>query len=56
MSVIPLDYETLRLIWWALLGVLLIGFAIMGGMDLGIGTLMPFVARTDEERRVLLNL
>lgn len=56
MSAIPLDYEMLRLIWWALLGVLLIGFAIMGGMDLGIGTLLPFVARTDEERRVLLNL
>ncbi len=56
MSSIPLDYETLRLIWWTLLGVLLIGFAIMGGMDLGIGALFPFVARTDEERRVLLNL
>lgn len=56
MSVIPLDYEVLRLIWWALLGILLIGFAIMGGMDLGIGTLLPFVARTDEERRVLINL
>ncbi|HWA42081.1 MAG TPA: cytochrome d ubiquinol oxidase subunit II [Hypericibacter adhaerens] len=56
MSTIPLDYETLRLIWWALLGILLIGFSIMGGMDLGIGTLLPFVARTDEERRVLLNL
>ena len=56
MSTIPLDYETLRLIWWLLLGVLLIGFAIMGGRDLGVGTLLPFVARTDEERRVLLNL
>jgi cytochrome bd ubiquinol oxidase subunit II len=56
MSALPLDYETLRLIWWALLGVLLIGFAIMGGMDLGVGTLLPFVARTDEERRILLNL
>ncbi|GGA44279.1 cytochrome d ubiquinol oxidase subunit II [Pelagibacterium lentulum] len=56
MDVIPIDYETLRLIWWALLGVLLIGFAIMGGMDLGVGTLLPAVARTDEERRVLLNL
>ncbi len=56
MSSIPLDYETLRLIWWALLGILLIGFAIMGGMDLGMGALLPFVARTDEERRVLLNL
>ena len=56
MSTIPLDYETLRLIWWALLGILLIGFAIMGGMDLGIGALLPFVAKTDDERRVLLNL
>ena len=56
MSTIPLDYETLRLIWWLLLGVLLIGFAIMGGRDLGVGALLPFVARTDAERRVLLNL
>jgi cytochrome d ubiquinol oxidase subunit II len=56
VSTIPLDYETLRLIWWLLLGVLLIGFAIMGGRDLGVGALLPFVARTDEERRVLLNL
>lgn len=56
MSTIPLDYESLRLIWWLLLGVLLIGFAIMGGRDLGVGTLLPFAARTDAERRVLLNL
>jgi cytochrome d ubiquinol oxidase subunit II len=56
MSSIPLDYETLRLLWWGLLGVLLIGFAVMGGRDLGVGALLPFVARTDEERRVLLNL
>lgn len=56
MSSIPLDYETLRLIWWLLLGVLLIGFAIMGGRDLGVGALLPFAARTDDERRILLNL
>ncbi|WIY53612.1 cytochrome d ubiquinol oxidase subunit II [Devosia sp. YIM 151766] len=56
MSTIPLDYETLRLIWWLLLGVLLIGFAVMGGRDLGVGALLPFAARTDEERRILLNL
>jgi len=56
MSAIPLDYEVLRLIWWALLGILLIGFAVMGGMDLGMGALLPFVARTDDERRVMLNL
>ena len=56
MNGLPLDYETLRLIWWLLLGVLLIGFAVMGGRDLGVGALLPFAARTDEERRVLLNL
>ena len=51
MDTIPLDYETLRLIWWLLLGILLIGFAVMDGFDLGVGTLLPAVARTDAERR-----
>ncbi|MBX5159126.1 MULTISPECIES: cytochrome d ubiquinol oxidase subunit II [unclassified Rhizobium] len=50
-----LDYDTLRLIWWVLLGVLLIAFATTGGFDLGVGTLLPFVARTDTERRVAIN-
>ena len=50
-----LDYETLRVIWWLLLGLLLIGFAVMDGFDLGVGTLLPFVAKTDSERRVLIN-
>ncbi len=49
-----LDYSTLRLIWWVLLGVLLIGFAAMDGFDLGIETMLPFVARTDLERRLVL--
>ncbi|MFA4892423.1 cytochrome d ubiquinol oxidase subunit II [Brevundimonas sp.] len=52
---LPLDYETLRLIWWGLLGVLLIGFALTDGFDLGVGALLPFVARTDEERRMVIN-
>lgn len=50
-----MDYETLRLIWWALLGILLIGFAILDGFDLGVAGLLPFVSKTDEERRVVLN-
>jgi cytochrome bd ubiquinol oxidase subunit II len=49
------DYATLRLIWWVLLGVLLIGFAVMDGFDLGVGMLLPAVARTDRERRVVIN-
>ena len=49
------DFETLKLIWWLLLGVLLIGFAIMDGFDLGVGMLLPFVARSDTEKRVVIN-
>ncbi len=50
-----LDYEILRLIWWLLLGVLLIGFAVMDGFDLGVAALLPFVAKKDVERRVVIN-
>jgi cytochrome bd ubiquinol oxidase subunit II len=49
------DIETLRFIWWALLGVLLIGFALTDGYDLGVGALLPFVARSDVERRMVIN-
>jgi cytochrome bd ubiquinol oxidase subunit II len=50
-----LNYEMLRLIWWALLGILLIGFAVMDGFDLGAAMLLPFVGKTDAERRVAIN-
>ncbi|MDB5774638.1 MAG: cydB [Herbaspirillum sp.] len=50
-----INYDTLRLIWWALLGVLLAGFALTDGFDLGMGILLPFVGRTDVERRVAIN-
>ena len=49
------DYESLRLIWWALLGILLIGFAVMDGFDLGTAILLPFVGKTDTERRIAIN-
>jgi cytochrome d ubiquinol oxidase subunit II len=50
-----LDYETLKLIWWALIGVLLIMFALTDGFDMGVGTLIPIIGKTDEERRIMLN-
>jgi cytochrome d ubiquinol oxidase subunit II len=49
------DYETLKLIWWLFVGILLLGFAIMDGHDMGVGTLLPFVGRNDVERRVVIN-
>ena len=50
-----LDYGTLKLIWWLLVGVLLIGFAIMDGHDMGVGALLPFLGKDDTERRVMIN-
>ena len=50
-----LDYSTLKLIWWLLVGVLLVGFAVMDGHDMGVGTLLPFVGKGDDERRVVIN-
>jgi cytochrome d ubiquinol oxidase subunit II len=49
------DFETLRIIWWALLVFLVCGFTVMDGFDLGIGMLLPFLGKTDDERRVMLN-
>jgi len=49
------DYSTLKLIWWVFMGVLLVGFAILDGFDLGVGALLRFIGRSDEERRVMLN-
>ncbi|WP_417244650.1 cytochrome d ubiquinol oxidase subunit II [Celeribacter sp.] len=50
-----MSFEVLRVIWWLLLGVLLIGFAVTDGFDLGVGALLPFVGKTDKERRVVIN-
>ena len=49
-------YAILQLTWWLLLGVLLIGLAVMVGMDMGVGAILRFVGRTDLERRVALNI
>ena len=40
---LPLDYATLRVIWWGLMGVLLIGFALTDGWDLGVAALLSVI-------------
>jgi cytochrome d ubiquinol oxidase subunit II len=50
-----MSYETLIVIWFLLEGVLLAGYALLDGFDLGVGILHPFVPRTDEERRLSMN-
>ena len=49
------SYAVLKVIWWMLIGALLIGFAILDGMDMGVGNLLPFIGRSDDERRVVVN-
>ncbi len=50
-----MSYELLRIIWWLLLGILLAGFAVMDGFDLGTAMLLPFAGRSDVERRIVIN-
>lgn len=49
------DYETYKIIWWCFVGVLLIGFALTDGFDFGVGMSLPFLGRSDTERRVIIN-
>ncbi len=49
------DYDTLQVIWWILVAVLFLGFALTDGFDMGVGALLPFVGRDDTERRILIN-
>lgn len=49
------DYEMLRFIWWALVGVLLIGFAVTDGFDMGVGALLPIIGKDDTDRRIMIN-
>lgn len=49
------EYEVLRFIWWVLIGVLCIGFAVTDGFDMGVGVLSKIIGKTDTERRVMIN-
>lgn len=45
----------LNIFWFVTLGILLIGYAILDGFDLGVGMVHPFAAKTDKERRLVMN-
>ena len=50
-----MDYEALRFIWWLLIGVLLIGFSVTDGFDMGVAALLKVVGKNNDERRVMIN-
>lgn len=41
--------------WFILIAVLFIGFFFLEGFDFGVGMLLPFIAKTDKERRIMIN-
>jgi cytochrome d ubiquinol oxidase subunit II len=49
-------YLVLKVVWWILLGVLLMGLGVMVGTDMGVGTSLRYLGRSDDERRVALNI
>jgi len=49
------DYETLKVIWWVLISVILIAFVITEGFDMGVGALVPIIGKTNDEKRMMIN-
>ena len=45
----------LNTIWFILIGILFIGFFFLEGFDYGVGILLPFIAKEDRARRVIIN-
>ena len=50
-----MNHELLAIIWFVVIGVLLAGYAVLDGFDLGVGILHPFVARNDDDRRTFMS-
>lgn len=50
-----IDYEIIRVIWWLFIGIVGIAFTLTEGFDFGVSTLLPFVGKSDVERRVIIN-
>lgn len=45
----------LQTIWFILIALLFIGFFVLEGFDYGVGMLLPFLGKNDNERRVIIN-
>jgi cytochrome d ubiquinol oxidase subunit II len=50
-----MSYESLQTLWFILIAVLWIGFFFLEGFDFGVGMLLPFLGKKDEERRAVIN-
>ena len=50
-----MSHEALQTLWFVLIAVLWIGFYFLEGFDFGVGMLLPFLGKKDEERRAIIN-
>ncbi|HSG43766.1 MAG TPA: cytochrome d ubiquinol oxidase subunit II [Anaerolineales bacterium] len=50
-----MSHESLQTLWFILIAVLWIGFFFLEGFDFGVGMLLPFLGKKDEERRAIIN-
>ncbi len=50
-----MSYEFLQTLWFILIAILWIGFFFLEGFDFGVGMLVPFLGKKDEERRAIIN-
>jgi cytochrome d ubiquinol oxidase subunit II len=50
-----MSYQFLQILWFILIAVLWIGFYFLEGFDFGVGMLLPFIGKKDEERRAIIN-
>ncbi len=50
-----MSHEALQTLWFVLIAVLWIGFYFLEGFDFGVGMLLPFLGRKDDERRAIIN-
>ena len=49
------EFHPLMVVWFILACVLWIGYLVLEGFDYGVGMLLPFVAKSEKERRVVIN-
>ncbi len=50
-----MSYEVLQLVWFVLIAVLWTGYLFLEGFDFGVGMLLPFLGKSEKERRVMIN-
>jgi cytochrome d ubiquinol oxidase subunit II len=46
---------SLNILWFFIVGILLTGYFLLEGFDFGVGILLPFIGRDDQERRMIIN-